>query len=205
MRRLQKLGLWMAMCLCFSMTAMAAGDPVAMLQQTSNQMISALKQNKATIKTNPKLVESLARQIILPHVDTSAMSQLALGRTAWQNATSSQRQAFVSQFTTMMIRTYSSALAAYSNQSVTFLPVRGGTDNLTRVQVNSQIIQPGGPAIPVSYRLLNRSGSWKVYDMSVDGISLVQSFRAQFANQINQSGMDGLLSVMAKHNNQPLS
>lgn len=205
MNLLRRPSLWIGTLLCcFSLIAIAASDPVAMLQQTSNQMIGALKQNKATIKTNPKLVENLARQIILPHVDTSAMSQLALGRTAWQQATAGQRQAFVSQFTTMMIRTYSSALAAYSNQSVTFLPVRGGTDNLTRVQVNSQIIQPGGPSIPVSYRMLNRGNGWKVYDMSVDGVSLVQSFRSQFANQISQNGMNGLLAVMAKHNNQPI-
>lgn len=206
MKRLLKPSLWIGTLLCcLSITAMAASDPVAMLQQTSNQMITALQQNKATIKTNPRLVEGLARKIILPQVDTSAMSQLALGRAAWQQASASQRQAFESQFTTMMIRTYSSALAAYSNQSVTFLPVRGGTDNLTRVQVNSQIIQPGGPSIPVSYRLLSRGNGWKIYDMSVDGISLVQSFRTQFANQLNQSGMNGLLASMAQHNNQPLN
>lgn len=206
MNMLRKPSLWIgALLCCLSMAATAASDPVAMLQQTSDQMIAALQQNKATIKTNPKLVENLARQIILPHVDTNAMSQLALGRSAWQQASAGQRQAFVNQFTTMMIRTYSSALAAYSNQRVTFLPVRGGTDNLTRIQVNSQIIQPGGPSIPVSYRLLSRGNGWKVYDMSVDGISLVQSFRTQFANQISQSGMNGLLATMAKHNNQPLS
>lgn len=206
MKLLRRPSLWIgALLCCLSITAIAASDPVAMLQQTSNQMIASLKQNKATMKTNPKLAESLARQIILPHVDTSAMSQLALGRNAWQKASASQRQAFVSQFTTMMIRTYSSALAAYSNQSVVFSPVRGGTDNLTRVQVNSQIIQPGGPSIPVTYRLISRGNGWKVYDMSVDGISLVQSFRTQFANQINQSGMDGLLATMAKHNKQPLN
>jgi len=197
--------LWVGLLCCLSITAVAASDPVVMLQKTSNQMISALQQNKTTIKTNPKLVESLARQIILPHVDVSAMSQLALGRNAWQQASASQRQAFMSQFTTMMIRTYSSALAAYTDQSVQFLPVRGGTDNLTRVQVNSQIIQPGGPSIPVSYRLLNRGNDWKVYDFSVDGISLVQSFRTQFANQVNQGGMNGLLATMSQHNKQPLS
>lgn len=198
---IRKYMLTVLLC-CFSFVALAANDPVAMLQQTSSQMISALKQNKATLKSNPGVVEGLARQIILPQVDIAAMSQLALGRNAWQQASASQRQAFMTQFTTMMIRTYSSALAAYSNQSVQFMPVRGGTANLTRVQVNSQVIQPGGPSIPMSYRLINRGNNWKVYDLSVDGISLVQSFRTQFANEISKGGMDGLLAVMAQHNSQ---
>ena len=78
--------------------------------------------------------------------------------------------------------------------------MRGGTSGKSRVQVSSRIIQPGGPSIPINYRLVKRSSGWKVYDMSVDGVSLVQSFKSQFANEISQGGMSGLLVSLNKHN-----
>ncbi|MFN7096037.1 MAG: phospholipid-binding protein MlaC [Gammaproteobacteria bacterium] len=181
-----------------SIVALAAASPVDMLQSTTNQMISALKQNQATIKTNPALVESLARQILLPHVDVPTMARLALGRDGWVKATPAEQQQFTTQFTTLMIRTYSTALASYTNQTVQYMPIRGGFTN--QVQVNSKILQQGGPAIPVSYKLVLRGSQWLVYDFSVDGVSLVQSFRSQFAQQLNQGGMQGLLSTMSAHN-----
>lgn len=181
-----------------STVALAAASPVDMLQGTSSQMISALQQNKATIKSNPALVESLARQILLPHVDVPTMARLALGRDAWLKATPAQQQQFTTQFTTLMIRTYSTALASYTNQTVQFMPVRGSYTN--QVQVDSKILQQGGPAIPVSYKLVLRGSQWMVYDFSVDGISLVQSFRSQFAQELNQGGMTALLSTLTTHN-----
>lgn len=184
---------------CFT-TAMAASDPVAMLDQTSSQMINSLKQNKATVKTNPTYVEGLARKVLMPHVDVPTMSRLALGRNAWQSASSTQKQQFMQQFVTLLIRTYSTALASYTDQKIQFYPVRGGTDGKTRIQVDSKIIQSGGPSIPVSYRLVKRGNQWMVYDMSVDGVSLVKSFHSQFSNEIAKGGMDGLLAQLKKHN-----
>jgi phospholipid transport system substrate-binding protein len=181
-----------------STVALAATSPVDMLQGASNQMISALKQNQATIKSNPTLVENLARQILLPHMDVPTMARLALGRDAWSKATPAQQQQFTTQFTTLMIRTYSTALASYTNQTVQYNPVRGSYTN--QVQVDSKILQQGGPAIPVSYKLVLRGNQWLVYDFSVDGISLVQSFRSQFAQALNQGGMPGLLSTLSAHN-----
>jgi len=185
----------------FFTSVIAAADPVSMLEQTSSQMISSLKQNKATIKTNPTYVEGLARKILMPHVDVPTMSRLALGRNAWQSATNAQKQQFMQQFVTLLIRTYSTALASYTDQQIQFYPVRGGTDGKSRVQVNSKIIQSGGPSIPMSYRLVKRNDQWYVYDMSVDGVSLVKSFHSQFASEISKGGMNGLLAAMQKHNN----
>jgi phospholipid transport system substrate-binding protein len=185
---------------CVATIALAAQSPVQMLQTASDQMISSLQQNKATIKTNPKYVEGLARQILLPHVDITSMAKLALGRDGWLSATPAQQQQFVTQFTTIMIRTYSSALAAYTNQKVQFYPLRGDINGKSIIEVNSKIIQSGGPAIPVNYRLILRGNEWKVFDLSVDGISMVQSFRSQFSQPLKQGGMQGLLNAMVKHN-----
>ncbi|MBY0545122.1 MAG: ABC transporter substrate-binding protein [Gammaproteobacteria bacterium] len=184
----------------FCSIALAVTSPVDMLQGTSNAMIGALKQNKTTIKTNPALVESLARQILLPHIDVSSMARLALGRDGWQKATPAQQQEFITQFTTLMIRTYSTALASYTNQVVQYNPIRGGYENQKQVQVDSKILQQGGPAIPVSYKLVLRGSQWMVYDFSVDGVSLVQSFRSQFTQTLNQGGMTALLASLQSHN-----
>ncbi|MBB71549.1 MAG: signal peptidase [Legionellales bacterium] len=185
---------------CIVGVAYAAQSPLVMLEKTSEQMLSSLTKNRAKIKSNPKYVETLARQILLPHVDTATMSRLALGRDGWNKATPAQRKEFSEQFVTMMIRTYSAAMNAYTDEKIKFYPIRGGVGDRKRVQVKSIIIQSGGPSIPVNYRLLLRGNNWKVYDMTVDGVSMVQSFKSQFANEISQGGINGLLAAMKKHN-----
>lgn len=179
----------------------AISSPVDLLQNTSNQLIAQLRQNQATMRTKPQVVYGIVNQTLLPHVDLVSMSREALGREAWAQATPQQRQAFVYHFTTLLIRTYASALAQYTNERVNFLPLRGGF-NGSRVQVNSNIIRESGPAINVSYRLRRVGEQWKLYDFSVDGISLIQSFRSQFAQELQQRGIDGLINELAKHNVQ---
>ncbi|WP_246562473.1 MlaC/ttg2D family ABC transporter substrate-binding protein [Rickettsiella endosymbiont of Dermanyssus gallinae] len=180
----------------------AISSPLDLLQTTSNQLITTLQQNQATLKTKPQLVYGIVNQILLPHVDLASMSRIALGRDAWMQASPAQRQAFTQQFTTLLIRTYSSALAQYTDEKVNFLPLRGDFNAETRVQVNSNIIRDSGPAINVSYRLMRVGEQWKLYDFSVDGISLVQSFRSQFAQELQQAGIDGLINKLAQHNAQ---
>jgi len=181
-------------------SALGATDPVGMLQSISNRMIAALKANKATMKNNPKVVVGIVNRIMLPHVDVVSMSRSVLGRTAWMQATSAQRAQFIKEFKTLVIRTYASALASYSNETVQFAPLRGGVAGRTRVQVDSKIIQPGGPPIPVSYRMVQSGNKWKVYDVIIEGVSLVQSYRSQFANVLSQKGLPGLLKQLSAHN-----
>lgn len=186
--------------LCFFGVLLAASDPVAQLSQTADQMITALKNNKAAIKSNPAVVEGLARNILLPQANVDLMAKLALGRDGWNNATDQQRTEFTNAFTTLMIRTYASAFSAYTDETVKFFPLRPGDMNGDRVQIKSEILQNGGPPIPVNYRLLQQGDAWKVYDITVDGVSLIQSFRSQFASQLSQGGMDQLLAALNQHN-----
>lgn len=180
----------------------AISSPLDLLQNTSNQLIATLQQNQATLKTKPQLVYGIVNQVLLPHVDLVSMSRMALGRDAWMQASPAQRQAFTQQFTTLLIRTYSSALAQYTDEKVNFLPLRGNFNLESRVQVNSRIIRDSGPAINVSYKLARMGEQWKLYDFSVDGISLVDSFRSQFAQELQQAGIDGLVNKLAQHNAQ---
>ncbi len=182
--------------------AWAISSPVDLLQNTSNQLISALQRNQATLKTKPQIVYGIVNQILLPHVDVMSMSSKALGRDAWLRATPAQKQAFAQQFVTLLIRTYSSALAQYTNERVNFLPLRGDYNNQSRVQVKSVIVRESGPSINLSYRMMRVDGQWMLYDFSVDGVSIIESFRSQFVEELQHSGIDGLISKLAQHNNE---
>lgn len=188
--------------LLISTMAWAISSPVELLQNTSNQLISALQRNQATLKTKPQIVYGIVNQILLPHVDVMSMSSKALGREAWLRATPMQRQAFAQQFVTLLIRTYSSALAQYTNERVKFLPIRGDYTNQSRVQVNSIIVRESGPSINLNYRMTRVGGQWMLYDFSVDGVSIIESFRSQFVEELQHSGIDGLIARLAQHNNQ---
>lgn len=182
--------------------AWAISSPVDLLQNTSNQLISALKRNQATLKTKPQVVYGIVNQVLLPHVDIMGMSSRALGREAWFQATPYQRQVFAQQFVTLLIRTYSSALAQYTNEKVNFFPLREDYNNQSHVQVNSAIVRESGPSINLSYRLIREGGQWMLYDFSVDGISIIESFRSQFVGELQQGGIEGLISKLAQHNSQ---
>jgi len=194
--------IWVSLFLsCYALSALAQGSPIDLLQSLTDQMISGLKQNKASLKSNPALVYSLANRIIVPHADLEEMSMRVLSPTVWRQATSQQRSRFKNEFTTLLIRTYASALADYTNETVKFYPVRGGYEGKTSVEVKSLIIRSDGPSIPVNYRLTSRGSVWKLYDMSVEGISLLESFRSQFADKLSQGNMDKLIQDLVVHNN----
>ncbi len=187
--------------LFFSITSFAIGDssPTAVLQQVSNTLINKLKAEKLVLKKNPTEVYKLVRVYLLPHVDMNLLSHAVLGN-EWKKATSQQKSLFKERFTTIIIRTYSSALAAYTNETIKFLPIRDGYEGKRTVRVDSRIIRQDGPSIPVSYRLIKRGQTWKVYDLIVEGVSLVQSYRSQFSSILAQGGMPTLLDKMASHN-----
>lgn len=174
-------------------------SPVAMLQQISNRMISELKAKKLELKHNRTAVHAMVRTILIPHVDMQTLSHAVL-RSYWGKASQVQREEFMQRFTSILVNTYASALAAYNNETVVFMPVRGGYHSRTMVRVDSRIIRKGANAIPVSYRLRWVGSRWKVYDLIVDGVSLAQSYRSQFASILDgQGGMDTLLRTMAQH------
>jgi phospholipid transport system substrate-binding protein len=190
-----------AFAIVFATSAVAATpSPMDMLQSTSSQMIAELNADKATLKSNPNQVFDIVHRILLPHADMSYMAKSVVGRAAWNSASSSDQQAFIQQFTELLIRTYASALASYTNQTVEFSPIRGGWEGQNQIQVQSRILQPGGPDVPMTYRLLLENQSWKLVDFSVDNVSLVENFRAQFANDLNQGGLANLTAKLKQHN-----
>lgn len=192
-----KLGLVLFFSLFCTLSALAQDPPpLTMLKQTSAQLLDALKQNKATMKNNPGVIYKMVNSILLPHVDLESMGRSVIGRTYWYKATPAEREEFKKLFTRQVTQTYSTALQSYENEQVKFLPIRAYNPSAQRVQVQSNIVRSNGQTIPVSYRLINQGGQWKVYDFSVEGVSIVQSYAAQFSNDLQQGGLSNLLTKM---------
>jgi phospholipid transport system substrate-binding protein len=180
--------------LLVSLVAFGATSAVDTLKTTTDQMLVALKQ---TQNRNSQALYSLVQRILLPHIDLDLMSEQVVGRD-WAKASPAQRAEFKKQFTFFVTRTYSTALASYSNEKVRFFPIRGMAGN--KVQVNSSIDQANGQSLAVSYRLILEQGQWKVYDFSVEGVSLVQNYRSQFVEILRTHGMAGLINQLKAHN-----
>lgn len=176
--------------------AAPTGDPVSLLQYIANNMISGLKANKATLKSKPGVVYKLAYSYVVPYASLPEMSKRVLSPRVWNMATPSQRAQFQKLFTRTVIRTYASALTNYQDQTIRFFPVRGGARSGT-VEVQSQITSSQNQPINVVYRLIQVGGGWRLYDMSVEGISMLGSFRAQFADILSQGNMDLLLQRLS--------
>lgn len=175
-----------------------AQDPVSLLQNIANEMIAGLKQNKATLHSKPQVVYSLAYRYVVPHADLDEMSRRVLPAQIWNAATASQRQEFKKQFTLTLIRTYASALSSYQDQSVKFFPMRGSAGNI--VEVSGEITSPEAQPIRVSYQLIRAGNAFRLMDMSVEGVSMLDSFRSQFAEILSTGNMNELLRQLQVHN-----
>ncbi|MFZ4077810.1 MAG: MlaC/ttg2D family ABC transporter substrate-binding protein [Legionellaceae bacterium] len=171
---------------------------VPMLQTTANQIIDTLKQNRSVIKQDHAVIYQAVQRYLLPHVDVGGMSRSVLGRNAWNKATANEKKEFTQAFTALVIRTYATPLAEYSGETVKFLPERAASSGRFS-RVNSVILRPNGQQIPLSYALVSKNGEWKIYDLSVEGVSLLQSFRTQFAELLRASSMKDLIAEMHTH------
>jgi len=164
----------------------AQPNPMTMMKNISAKILASLKRNRPKLRNNPKFIYTLVKRIIIPHADLPGMSRSVLGRNAWQSTNQSQRKAFINAFTNVMIGTYASALNAYQDETIKFFPIRGGYQGKKRIGIQSQVIRPDGPPIPLNYKLALINNQWKIYDLNVEGISLLQSFYAQFQAKLSQ-------------------
>lgn len=185
------------LCVLMSFSSMihAASSPESMLQTSADEMTNVLKANQSRLKNDPVFIYNTVRKYLLPHVDVAGMSRSVLGREAWLKASASEKQAFSQAFTRLVIRTYAGPLSKYNGETVHVHPVRGGVQGRF-IRVESDIIRTSGPTIPVSYSLVSKGGEWKIYDLSVEGVSLLQSFRSQFAEALRKSSLAEVTTQM---------
>lgn len=178
-----------------------AEGPEALVKQTTDRVLDALEKNKAQIKQDPRAVLGIVKDIVLPHFDFELMSRLVLARN-WRSASPEQQKQFVDEFRQLLIRTYGTSLSEYSGQKVEFLPTQPEPDP-KRATVRTQIRQAGGPPIPITYHLRQTGSGWKVFDVVIEGVSLVQNYRTSFAAEVQQRGMDGLIERIRERNQNP--
>jgi phospholipid transport system substrate-binding protein len=169
------------------------------VKTTTDQVIERLIADKAELEANPDGIYELVNKLIIPHFDFVSMSKWVLGKTNWKAASPDQQERFVSEFRTLLVRTYAKALLGYSNNEIIFLPV-DTRPNSKLVRVNTEVQSEGAKPIPINYTMHNGSGNWKVIDINVDGISLVATYRGSFAAEIKEHGMEALINKLANRN-----
>ena len=193
-------GLFLLMQLSFS-NLLAAADMIApdvMLKQTSDEVIAVIKEKREQLEQDPALVYELVHEYILPHLDEVTIAKLALGKN-WRAASREQKLEFINEFRNLLIRTYGKSLSEFSDQEINYFPVRL-KEGEEKVVVKSEVLQPGGPSIPVSYRMRIKDDAWKVYDLSIDGVSLVTSYRGTFDQEVRKGGIEGLIKYLKDKN-----
>jgi phospholipid transport system substrate-binding protein len=175
-------------------------SPSVFLERTSNQVIKILRDDRELLQKDPERVYKIIDEYILPHLDEVTMAKLAMGKN-WKNATKEQKQEFVLEFKDLLVRTYSKSLVEFQDQQINYFPVKLEADTV-KASVKAEVIQPGGPSIPMAYRVRVKNNTWKVYDIKIDGISLVTSYRGTFTQEIRKSGIDGLLKYLRDKNSE---
>ena len=181
--------------------AHAAGEaPDAMIKRLSTEVLDSIKGDAAIKSGDNSRVMALVDQKIMPHVNFARMTSSAVGP-QWRQATPEQKQRLQDEFKTLLVRTYAGALAQVSDQKVDIKPMRARADD-TDVLVRSEIVGRGDP-IQLDYRLVKGSdGDWKIYNINVLGIWMVDTYRSQFAQEINSGGLDGLIATLSARNKQ---
>lgn len=185
----------LALILSFFLSSAWAGSPITQLQGMANHMIAGLASNKGRLQSEPRIVTSLVRRYLLPTVDATRMSRQVVGR-YWRQSSSGQKKQFQRLFTNLVVSTYASALASYDGDVVKFYPLRGRLDGRSTVMVRSLIVRRNGQTIPVNYYMVRKGNKWVIYDFTIENVSMVQSYRAQFADTLAAQGMAGLISKL---------
>lgn len=176
-------------------------DPLEVVRLTADRVLAEVTANKAALDADPSGIYRLVEHMVVPRFDFTTMSQTAMGR-YWRRATDDQRARIINEFKELLVRTYAVALLGYSGQKIDYLPVRM-RDGESEVMIPTRIDPgTGGPPIPIDYRMHRLDGVWMVYDVVIDGISLVSNYRSTFASAVRQRGVDGLIQQLADRNSE---
>jgi phospholipid transport system substrate-binding protein len=179
-------------------TARADDSATRLVERTAEDMLRTLESRRAEIDANPQLIYGLVGTKLAPHFDFDMITRSAVGKD-WNQASPAQRTELVNAFREVLVRTYAKALLKYSGQEIVYQSSKPGTRSGT-VVVPTQVRAPGGPPITIDYRMHKLGGSWKVYDVVIDNVSLISNYRGQFRATIGREGIDGLISELRSKN-----
>jgi phospholipid transport system substrate-binding protein len=186
--------------LAAAMPVWASADlaPDALARSVTDEVLTIVRADKELAAGQPQKVAQLVETKVLPHFNFSHMTQLAVGRN-WRQATPDQQKVLTDEFRTLLVRTYTTAFTQYRNQTVDYKPVRMAPTD-TDVVVKSLIKQPAGQPVAVDYSMEKLAGGWKVYDVKIEGVSLVENYRNTFNAEIQRTGVEGLIKALAQKN-----
>ena len=195
-----RYGLVISMLMAFPLTAAWAAEPgpEALAKSVTDEVLAIVRADKEIQLGNRKKVLELVESKIVPHFNFTRMTQLAMGRN-WRQASAEQQKLLVDEFRMLLVRTYTAAFTQYRNETVEYRPTRmkpGDTD----VVVQSYINRPGGQPVAVNYGMEKTRDGWKVYNVTVEGVSLVENYRNTFNTEIQKSGVEGLIRTLSERN-----
>ncbi len=185
--------------------AQAHDDPKTLLETAAHKMITALNDNRARIKKDPTVTQGLIEEILLPHLDFITASKYVLG-THWDSATKKQKIGFIKAFRKLLLNFYSSALTEYLGSRegdldpdimVFFKPTETNAEQLL---LRSEVQPKSGPPVPINYKMHKTRKGWKIIDVSVEGISVITTYKTSFASEIRQNGLDALIASLESRN-----
>ena len=179
-----------------SVAAEVAPDVLA--RTVTEEVMAIVRADKDLQSGQPQKVAQLVESKVLPHFNFERMTQLAMARN-WRQATPDQQKALIEEFKTLLVRTYTSAFTQYRNETVEYRPVRMAPTD-TDVVVKSVVKRPAGHPVTIDYGMEKGAGGWKVYDVRVEGISLVENYRNTFNSEVQRGGVDGLIRTLRDKN-----
>jgi phospholipid transport system substrate-binding protein len=192
-------GLLLISCSTFAQIPDQATPPDALIKMVVTDVMASVKSDPDIQKGNiPKIVELVEKKIV-PYTDMIRTTEMAMGPN-WKKATPEQQNQLVVEFKNLLIRTYSGALSQLRDQTVQFKALRAAPDD-KEVVVKTVVLGRGDP-VPLDYRLEKTDKGWKVYDMNIMGVWLIEAYRNQFSNQISQNGIEGLVKFLQDRNKQ---
>lgn len=182
-----------------SAQAVDQSTPDGLIKTVVSDVMASVKSDPEIQKGNIPRIVDLVEKKIVPYTDMRRTTEMAMGPN-WKKATPEQQAQLVSEFKNLLIRTYSGALSQLRDQTIQFKPLRAAPDD-KEVVVKTVVIGRGDP-VPLDYRLEKTANGWRVYDMNIMGVWLVEAYRNQFANQISQNGVEGLVKFLQDRNKQ---
>ena len=194
----------------FAVQAQTQPSPNALLEDIADKMFDALNKDRKSIKADPAHTQKIVEDILIPNIDIITSSKWVLGK-HWDDATKDQKLRFIREFRTMLLRFYSSALSEYLNSHdekleksiMHFTPTNAGDQK--EVIVRSEVTPKNSKPVPVLYHMHLTDKGWKVFDVSVEGVSVITTYKTSFANDIQQSGIDGLIVSLVERNQKLLA
>src|SRR5262245_38071866 len=184
--------------LATSLQAQEVTPPDVLVKNVTSEVVEIIAKDKEIRSGDRAKLIGVIDAKVLPHFNFNSMTALAMGQN-WKSATPEQRKVLVEEFRTLLVRTYASALAAYSDQKFEYRPLRAKPTD-TDVTVQVRVLQPGAQPVPIDYAMEKTAAGWKVYDVMVGGVSLVANYRTEFASVVRSSGIDGLIKELRTKN-----